>query len=312
MISIKHLVAIGLLVSLSGCSTVPNFGTIVDREALAPRVDDVVKEVQCEIVDAALAFGEFKANKYVANVNLTLDVTNNQGINPSLSYINPYKTMGVLGTTNNFSASLDAQLSGQQHRNINQTFTLYIDGTSVELPNRKAQCDEVRRKNPYVHGNLKIKGIIAAGLQYEQAAAYILPAYGVNLPINGADNNPVSGSPLLAPNFGSTIDFTLIYGVGGGPNWALTRFDGPYSAEGTFPSTGGLLNYLRTNKDTVVLSFARIGPSKPKAERSKAPGAKVEEEVELMSRDDIDTINAAGQSAQANVTRMILQRLLIP
>src|SRR5471032_2286217 len=71
---------------------------------------------------------------------------------------------------------------------------------------------------------------------------------------------PKLGATAAGPGFGSTIDFTLVYGVGGGPSWTLTSFTG-------IGASGGLLNYTRTNKDTLTLGFVKATtnatPGKP-------------------------------------------------
>jgi hypothetical protein len=122
--------------------------------------------------------------------------------------------------------------------------------------------------------------------------------------------SPLTGSNALAPSFGSTVDFTLIYGAGGGPNWTLEHFNGPYSASSSSPSSGGLLNYLWTNKDTIVLSFAQVPPKNPNSPAYIVPSESAARGPE--SSISSPEIEAAGQTAQQNVTRMILQRLSLP
>jgi hypothetical protein len=291
---IQWLALSGAATLICGCSTLPHFDNAVTPEQIGPRVSDIVNEIQCEILysvnksksqDSPLA--ALQDGQYVANVNLTLDVTDDQGVNPALSYIHPYITSGL-----NFTAVLNGQLTGQQHRNFNVTFTLLFDrDTPTEPKLKKCRGDNDRSG---LIGNLGIEEIIATGLRYATGSEYKnedpykIPALGVDKRLA---SDPLTGGAALAPNFGSTIDFTLVFGVGGGPNWTLTHFTGVNPA--------GLLSFTRTNKDTLVLSMARVAPT-------AAPSGTAAEV------DKLRAIQAAGKAAQDNVTRMILQRLLPP
>jgi hypothetical protein len=146
-----------------------------------------------------------------------------------------------------------------------------------------------------------------AGLQYENPRSHILIPLGVG---KNQVTSPLTGSATLAPSFGATVDFTLIYGAGGGPTWTFQHFDGPYSASSGTPSSGGLFNVLRTNKDTLVLSFAQVAPKNPNSPAYIVPSESGERGPEKsISSPEIE---AAGQTAQQNVTRMVLQRLGFP
>jgi hypothetical protein len=50
--------------------------------------------------------------------------------------------------------------------------------------------------------------------------------------------------------FGSLVDFVVVYGVNGGPNWTYKRFHGPVAAGGS------LLSYTKTKTDSLTISFA--------------------------------------------------------
>jgi hypothetical protein len=49
-------------------------------------------------------------------------------------------------------------------------------------------------------------------------------------------------------SFGSTIDFTLVYGLNGGPTWSFKKFKGP-------TGSGSLLTASRTTLDTLSITF---------------------------------------------------------
>ncbi|KAE8756111.1 hypothetical protein FSO04_30880 [Paraburkholderia madseniana] len=296
MKQIQWLVLASTITLLCGCSTLPKFDSPFIPEKVSPKVSDVLDEIQCEVLisvnkakDSNSPLAGLQDGQYVANINLTLDVTDNQGVNPSLSYIDPLAATGT-----NFTAALSGQVSGQQHRNFNVTFTLLFDKNTPTEQSLK-ECQN-QSNGSGLKGSLGIEEIISTGLKYETGFAYQneypykIPAIAVGTA--SLPNDPLTGGAALAPNFGSTVDFTLIYGLGGGPNWTLTHF------AGLNPASGGLLSFLRTNKDTLVISIARVVPT-------AAPGAAAQSAASL-------AVQAAGKVAQDNVTRMILQRLLTP
>ncbi len=288
----RKILVFAWLISLIGCSSTPSFNNIITPERVGPKVSDVIDEIQCEIlsalkqsVDQSSELIGLQNGQYVANIDLTLDVTNNQGLDPSLSYIDPFKVMAT-----NFTAVASAQLSEQEHRNFNLNFTLLFDKNTLTAIDPE-RCS-ISNERSGLRGNLGIAEILAAGLKYDtdqkeqNGYPYMIPAIGVGTLLQPSD--PLTNSASLAPSFGSTIDFTLIYGVGGGPNWTLTHFTGANPASGN-----GLLNYMRTNKDTLVLSFAKVTPTAPASSANQ-------------------NVNSAAGSARDNVTRMILQQLITP
>lgn len=59
-----------------------------------------------------------------------------------------------------------------------------------------------------------------------------------------------SSSAAGGTSFGSLVDFTLVYGLNGGPNWSFSRFKGP-AAGGSTP----LLAATRTKTDSLAITF---------------------------------------------------------
>ena len=303
---IQWLVTACAAALLGACSSLPHFDSIGAREKLAPRVSDIVDEVQGEILDALAKSGDgnsplagLQNGQYVVNVNLTMEVTNNQGVNPTLSYIDPYATAGT-----NFTAAASGQLSGQQHRSFNVSFTLLFDRTT---PTGAAHM--ASESGSGLKGDLGIEEIIASGLRYSTGSQdkigypYKMPAIGVTTLL--APSDPLTNGAALTPNFGSTVDFTLIYGGGAGPSWTLTHFTG------VNPSSGGLFSAMRTNKDTLVLSFARVGltaPPPPPTTPSESESRAYSTSLQAYHQ----SVQGAVRSTQDNTTRMILQRFASP
>jgi hypothetical protein len=283
----------GAVSTLCACQTLPHFTDVATPQGVVPRVSDITDQVQCEIlrsiqksaIDPKGPLGGLQDLEYVANVSLTLEVTDNEGVNPSLSYIDPFRTAG-----NNFTALLNGQINGTQHRLINVTFTLDFDKNTKD----DGKCNPDNQHSG-LRGNLGIEEIMATGLRYTtgcrrkenegcldpEGSPYKIPAIGA-LDLRKLVD-PLTGAPTLAPSFGSSVDFTLVYGVGGGPNWTLTRF------VGLNPPGASLLNFTRTSKDTLILAVAAVSPDTRARDQARA---------------------GAGIAAQENVTRMILQRLL--
>ena len=305
MYQLRIVSIVVLAAMLSGCQTVPHFDRLSGAEPVAPRVSDIMEEVQCEILtalkDSAAAkdakpenqpLGSLLGGEYVASVNLTLDVTNDEGVNPSLSYIEPLVTAGA-----NFTASLSAQGSEEQHRNISVTFTTMFDSNTPL--DALGKCREKTSRGG-LRGDLGIREILATGLPYttnQQVGPkppYIMPILGVT---RVAPVDPLTGSGALPPSFGTTVDFTLVYGVGGGPTWTLSRFTGPDTAG------AGLLSAKRTKKDTLILAFARVTPATPPSGGSAEDIASQKDRNRATAR-----VEAVGQT-QGQIDRMILLRI---
>jgi hypothetical protein len=276
------------LLAESSCATLPTFDSTLSPQKIGPKVSDIIDDVQCEILSSVhngkndpSLFGD--GAEYVANVNLTLDVTDDNGINSSLAYVLPY------GASTGFMGAITPQISGVQHRNFNETFTLvFSKNTPIN-----AMCND-SDKGIGIKGNLGLAEIISTGLPYSTGYKYgsnypyLAPAINVNTYLYG--NDPLTNSSALVPAFGSTVDFTLVYGIGGAPNWTITHFSGPSPSGG-----GSLISLMRTSKDTLVVSFARVQPANG---QSGTEGSTRDEQVGL-----------AAKAAVDNSTRMILQSL---
>jgi hypothetical protein len=287
--TILKMVGSAVLLALGGCASLPHFNDSLYRYAtdasrdLAPTVNDITHEVQCELLQAQKlgvnyntlgadyqkqhaadkVLGQLASSNWLVNVNLTLQVTDDEGVNPSLSYIDPLSAANT-----NFTGTLSGQVSEEQDRNVTIQFTLYLyPGT----PTTDA-CDPSKNRASALHGNLGVEEVIKTGLPYAVGLPdnpYLMQAIGIG-------KSSSTGTPV----FGSTIDFSLVYGAGANPTWTLTHFAGPG------PASGSLLTAMRTHKDTLVLSLS------PSASASAGD------------------VTAAAKAAQDNSTRMILQRLL--
>jgi hypothetical protein len=275
--------------SLTACSLLPSFDQpVLPASNVVPTVEDLVANIQCQIykaiddpVNENRVYDAFTNNRYIAYVNLTADVTNFEGLTPVLNFIHPY-----VKAATNLTGSIGAQLTGTQHRTINQTFTIDLDRDKINKDQLQA-CSVHRTGRFGLSGDLGFLEIIRSGINYNTKDDFLFPIPQVG--DAGAGSAKLSAS--LIPVFSSTIDFTVIYGIGNaGPTFTLTHFKGPGGG------SQGLLNLTRTEKDTLVISFASAG-AKTEAAKALIAGPRVSPE-------------AAASAAQDAATRMILQNVL--
>jgi len=249
------LVIVPAATVLVGCTSIPRFHGS-DSAKDAPTVAELVTHIQCEIWNIVTEGGKsdwhtnaLATHQYVAFANLTVDVTNFEGTSPSLSFIAPYQT-----PMTNLTKSVSGQWTGTQHRSINQTFSLNIQAPNEAYAHE--HCLSPGKDGARLHGDLGLAAIIKAGLAHVEQPEFVFKRPG------STDPTKLSST---APVFGSTIDFTIVYGIGNiGPTWTLTHFKGPGGGSGSGSGSGGssqgLLTLTRTEKDTLVISFAPACP----------------------------------------------------
>jgi hypothetical protein len=286
-VTLRATAMLALVLGVAGCTSLPKFGAHADAQVLAPKASDITDKIQCEIIEAlhSAKYDEDSPVKllavypHVVSVNLTLEVTNNEAVNPSLSYIKPYLTAGT-----NFTAILGGQWTGSQDRIFTESFTLVFDLGDETLEKWSTCTRRTQSRGGGLQGNLGIRDVIASGLRYEMpdSEAYTLKVLGLS---KNDPQDPLTNAAAVAPSFGSTIDFTITYGVNGGPTWTLTHFSGP--------SSTGLLSTSRTHKDTLIVSFARVISSGTTTDANRRAES------------------AAGRAAKDNLTNQILQRLRV-
>ncbi len=277
---------------LAGCTSLPNFSgppgfaAGKPRDAV-PKVSDVVTHIQCEIVDVIEANrAEFTLpndGRYVVFATLLIEVTDDGSLNPSVSFIHPFTTDGT-----SRALGFKGQWDGASHRTYSQTFSLVLDPVSADAA--AATCRAAATPpSDAISGSLGIAQVLAEGMRHASADKYMLP-----FPVGDAASAVTSTN---IPTFGSTIDFTVTYGLGADPLWTLTHFTGPGGGG------SGLLSYTRTSKDSLILSFAQANPPSP------VPGP-VPEALSTRSARLGPSQEAALRAAQDNATRMILLNIL--
>ena len=265
---------------IAGCGSVPSFDNLNGKPITAsPKVADLVTHIQCEIlrVKQQDGFAKLDTQRYVAFAQLTVDVTNLEGTAPSLNFIHPY-----LAAMSNLTYSIGGQFTGTQHRNMTQAFSIDLHATPDT-----SRCPNPNKEGSRLAGDLGLEAIIRDGLENSEDAKFVFkPPGGISAGVN----------QTTVPVFGSTVDFTIVYGLSNvGPTWTLTRFKGPGGGSGGAGASGGgtasgsagmsggggsqgLLTLTRTNKDTLIISFAPVcstsaicPPPKPPSETTPVP-----------------------------------------
>jgi hypothetical protein len=128
--------------SLAGCFSPSMELTPNSREATKVTVSDLVDHIACQLGEAYAehhtdpVWQHLVSDNFVAQIDLTLTVTQAEGFNPSINLIKPltgnggkispivYSGMGATTATNNQTLALGLQLNGTQDRNIEQDYTL--------------------------------------------------------------------------------------------------------------------------------------------------------------------------------------------
>lgn len=94
----------------------------------------------------------------------------------------------------------------------------------------------------YEKGTIRLK-LRQPGTSAKEGA----PGGGASPAVKSGGGSPSSSAG--GTSFGSLVDFTLVYGVNGGPNWTFKRFKGPSS------SNTPLLAASRTKIDSLAITF---------------------------------------------------------
>jgi uncharacterized membrane protein YgcG len=300
--NLRPIVFLSATTYLTACGTPPFqlFGDNVRSEGInGPPVQLFVKHLRCEAYRTITgAYNNRKTNReawntvrylywygYQAAGQLTLDVTASEGFNPSIADIVPYHT-----PMTNFTLTVAGQLSGVQHRNIQDNISvnyarlfeetgradpedspriipeLVPIGKYKKFPddqfNLQEQCGD--NDGTGIQGDIGLADIVDLGLgAFRDEDAVVSPGFAA------------TGTTSSKNVFGSTVDFTVTGGLNIGPNWTLVHFKGPTggsagssgggsSASGSSSSTSGssggtgqgLIAGSRSAKDTLIISFA--------------------------------------------------------
>jgi len=239
---------IGALLLTSGCSGVPQlyrpFPGKDAHIALAPKVNDIVRQIACELRNASLT--HLNGRNYLVTALLNLQVDDTLHVTPSLSFINP------LAAAKNSTILEALDVGGERRRTF--TTTLYLETNELIKIRQHGELGTSITSNPTCNdkalyslsGDIGLTDIVRDGV-----GSYLV-RYG--------DFEPHADAGANKPLFGSTVQFAVNRTVTAlGPIWTLKRFKGP-------GGSAGLLNGKQLGTDTLTITFALIENNKEAVE----------------------------------------------
>lgn len=174
---------------LFGCAGVPQLD-IPSQITVAHIVD----RIQCEAYRSVLRHPKLKKEKWVGAADLFLQVDDNAGVTPTLSYIEPLATAGT-----QFAFGVSGTLRKARQR-------VYSESIKLDMAGLNAKACTTRDATYDLTGDLGIietLDIAAKSIDENDVAAF-------------ADKEAV----------GQTLQFILTRNVSGGPTWTLAHFTG--------------------------------------------------------------------------------------
>jgi len=233
----------GALILVSGCAGVPRlYDRAPEGAILAPKVEDIVRQIACELGHASRT--QMKGRDYVITALLNLQVIDTLHVTPSLSFISPLSAPNT-----NFTLGESLDVGGERKRSFTTTLVLHSAEFQKENGNLPAYSDKDPQKSINkspcagdklysLAGNLGLSEIVRDGL-----GSYLI-RYG--------DANVHADDTQVKALFGSTIEFAVNRTVSAlGPVWTLTSFKGP-------GGSGGLLNGKSLGTDTLTITFSLV------------------------------------------------------
>lgn len=228
-------------VSLGGCAGVPQLyrpasKTPSDPNAptdstLAPKVNDIIDEITCELLRANNRVLQEKP--HAVTVLLTLQVDDNLNVTPTFLFTNP-----LSGTNRTFGLSQGVDIGGARKRTFTTTFHL----DTAKLKSYVPMCADRQKKRLYsLEGELGLSEIVRDG------TATIAKLRPIQL----------EGDDKKQPSYGSTVQFVVNRSVTAlGPLWTLNTFKGP-------SGSNGLINGKQLNTDILTITFAPVSDTTP-------------------------------------------------
>lgn len=189
----RGLLAVSVTV-MSGCANVPYY------DIQSPvTVAHILDRIQCEAHAAALKHRIFRDEKWVGVADLFLQVDDNAGLTPTLSFIEPLVEAGTRFTFG---------VAGNIRRSRQRVYNEEVHFSFVKLNDKMCKKPLV----PYdLTGDLGIEETLS------------IAAESID---KKEDNLAFAGKEAV----GQTVQFVLTKGVSGGPGWTLQRFVGGFGA----------------------------------------------------------------------------------
>jgi hypothetical protein len=181
-------------IALSGCAGVPEF------DIQSPvTVAHILDRIQCEAHAAAKDYPIFREEKWVGVADLFLQVDDNAGVTPTLSYVEPLVAAGTKWTL-----GVAGNLKRSRQRVYNETVTF----------------DFLK-----LNGKMCAKPLVPYDLTGDLGIAETL-----KIAAESIDRKEDAVAFAAKEAVGQTVQFVLTRNVSGGPGWTLTHFVGGFVA----------------------------------------------------------------------------------
>jgi len=170
---------------------------------------------------------------------------------PAASILNPEISKLCDGTTKAVAAGVvDSGFTKGLRQSLQLTF--YSDGGGYFPTQRKAVATDFLAYSPEANAAQASPDIVIPPFTYSAiVGGFALSSLAAGTPASavGSGATPSASASGTGTSFGSTVDFTVVYGLNGGPTWTLTHFKGPQGG------SGSLVNLSRQVVDTLTVTF---------------------------------------------------------
>jgi hypothetical protein len=175
---------------LNGCAGVP----ALDPLRTGPKVSDIVDQVECEVYRASRKHARLVKERWTAAIDLSLQVDDNVGLTPTVSFIDPASVSG-------FTFGASGVLKGARQR-------IYAEALDLEIRGKKPVSCPDQGDSFDLTGSMGIIETVDLGMSS----------------VGPEDHTAFKKDKA----FGQTISFAVTKNVNAvGPNWKLARFEGP-------------------------------------------------------------------------------------
>ena len=213
--------------------------------------------------------------EFVADVTLTLDVMDTSGLTPAIGLSKYYRAGSGVFPATAFLLSVSGNFTETGHRFFTHYLTVdmgrlisssplnprYASVRTIPVADHVVNPCPVPYKAPGLElaGTLGLKEALASGLIVAAMNDVAVYPTDERAPAVAAGKGPASTAPAPVTPPGSTpnnvisyqVDFTIMEGVSGGPNWVLRFFKGP-------SGTTGPLTASRQVKDQMNVTFIPV------------------------------------------------------
>jgi hypothetical protein len=175
---------------LAGCAGVP----ALDPLRAGPKVSEIVDQIECEVYRASRTHARLIKERWTAAIDLSLQVDDNVGLTPTVSFIDPASAAG-------FTFGASGAFKGARQRIYAEALDLEIKGKQpVSCPDQPDSFD--------LTGSMGIVETVDLGMSS----------------VGPTDQTTFKKDKA----FGQTISFVVTKNVSAvGPNWKFVRFEGP-------------------------------------------------------------------------------------